>query len=1068
MEQDHADVMHEMKLEIQSERRLVSLNKENIMRLEERYNDVVREMGSMRALAADAAAQREEEMLSIRAEAEEDFRKLLEEAEQSHQEELAELQGKLDDVLVEKAELEDEFMGGGGTRALTDGSQSQQLRLANVPTDDGEPMTLTKLYEKLSDAQDEARKERAERKKLELYLERVSKEIETAVPRQKIERQEFELAMTQNQEMHTRLNEAWEECNTARRDLQQSQRELSNTTRECHELRLENSDMAKQVQTLLQKSLGGEDLAAEIQDQNQRMLREHHRMSTTISELEEKLDNDAVQQKLQELEQIKEERANQAMLVKNIVQQRDLYRALLVKNDASLLTEYGADGAIVAAKDQIEKFTEVEAQNKQLGDSIAKLKSDLVSSTNEKIGLEERLARLDAHTNELSSTNIKLQSDLLAANSSVARVNAEATFHLEKTSRLEEALQFAQNDLNRATEAKNDLQRINEELQSALSISRDQQSKIEEQLRQASVQLRLSETKSNAMKDVESRLNAENNSLRSELARHIALQESMQKIEATLSTRGDKDQNRLEDEVKTLSTALSLEKEQHGLSIEKLKNELADADLRLQDANKQKEESLKNLIAAKDDLARINAELNELTEKNSSLERDLNATKIKLGDSDADTSDQEKIENLANELATARANLDASEKKVEDYKKISEANEKTLADATVASEAFKKLTMEKLKRLKQKLKAATDTGSAKQQALEELSNDLSISRGEQQKVVDNLKATIEGLKTELQSSKDSEVSSAQQCGNAMEELIIYKAEARNAKENYERELALHADARKELQSVRQKIEEEVRVQKTMRSQLDAFNSELESEKKAWEENRTRLEGAQKQAETRLAEYQEQNKMLHNQLAALNESFEKQQAEKVNTVASEADGSTEATANSALAKQISELREVVRLMRNEKEVIETQLGSARRTAERERAAAEIAKKSLDSLRGEMKLLQDADEKSGVLGSVDSSEAVVAKLQQAQDQLVLLRESNTLLRVETDKTSQSLAAANRQIEELRATLEPVNEKCRSLQVDKAALDSEKASLIREVDAWKDRVQGLLKKFNQVSFR
>ena len=123
------------------------------------------------------------------------------------------------------------------------------------------------------------------------------------------------------------------------------------------------------------------------------------------------------------------------MLVKNIVQQRDLYRALLVKNDASLLTEYGADGAIVAAKDQIEKFTEVEAQNKQLGDSIAKLKSDLVSSTNEKIGLEERLARLDAHTNELSSTNIKLQSDLLAANSSVARVNAEATFHLEKTPR---------------------------------------------------------------------------------------------------------------------------------------------------------------------------------------------------------------------------------------------------------------------------------------------------------------------------------------------------------------------------------------------------------------------------------------------------------------------------------------------------------------------------------------------------------------------------------------------------------------------------------------------------------
>jgi len=120
-----------------------------------------------------------------------------------------------------------------------------------------------------------------------------------------------------------------------------------------------------------------------------------------------------------------------------------------------------------------------------------------------------------------------------------------------------------------------------------------------------------------------------------------------------------------------------------------------------------------------------------------------------------------------------------------------------------------------------------------------------------------------------------------------------------------------------------------------------------------------LEEAQKRAETRLAESQEQNNILHSQLAALNESFEKQQAEKINAAASTADDAgdtTETSADASLAKQISELREVVRLMRNEKEVIETQLGSARRTSERERAAAEIAKRSLDNLRSEMELLQ----------------------------------------------------------------------------------------------------------------
>ena len=109
----------------------------------------------------------------------------------------------------------------------------------------------------------------------------------------------------------------------ARNELQIAERELREISRECNELRLENGDLAKQVQQLLQKSLGGEDLAAEIQNQNQRLMAEHNSMSMTIAELKEKMDNDVVQQKLQDLESMKEEMKNQATLVSNIIQQRD-------------------------------------------------------------------------------------------------------------------------------------------------------------------------------------------------------------------------------------------------------------------------------------------------------------------------------------------------------------------------------------------------------------------------------------------------------------------------------------------------------------------------------------------------------------------------------------------------------------------------------------------------------------------------------------------------------------------------------------------------------------------------
>lgn len=122
----------------------------------------------------------------------------------------------------------------GGTKALTAGNQ--MLQLTNVPDDgDGETLTLTKLYEKVADAQDETRKERAQKKRLELILERIQNDIERDASKQRNERKEFELAMEQYQEMHSRLNEAWEECNIARRDLQQTERELSSTSRECQE-----------------------------------------------------------------------------------------------------------------------------------------------------------------------------------------------------------------------------------------------------------------------------------------------------------------------------------------------------------------------------------------------------------------------------------------------------------------------------------------------------------------------------------------------------------------------------------------------------------------------------------------------------------------------------------------------------------------------------------------------------------------------------------------------------------------------------------------------------------------
>jgi len=1066
-ERENADMVHELNMEIQSERRLVTLNKENLARVEDRYNDVIREIESMKSIAAAAEEEHASNVLAIKAEIEQDFQKALEQDRLESGKQVDEYKKQLDDALADKAQIEDEFMAGGSGRlAIGDGKNSQGIMRLEYTSTDGEPITLTNLYEKLANAEEDVRQERAERKRVELYLERVRKDIECAVPTQLQERKEYELAMDQNQDMHNRLREAVEESQSARDELLNVQRELRETTRETRELRLENGDLASQVQQLLQKSLGGEDLAEEMQSQNQRLLTEHHRMASTIAELEEKIDADVVQQKLGELDKIKAEMQNQATFVSDIVQQRDLYRALLIKNDAALLANIGDQGctAIVAAKDQIEKYTEIESKNKDMVDSIAKLTADLTTTNNAKIGLEERLLRLDAHATELSLTHTKLQADLSQAYASSARSEAESSFHQQKTARLEETVEAARSEHSRLTNEKAQLQRLSEDLQSALSVSRNNESRNSEEFRQVNVSLKLVEAKYKYLTEAETRLTAENSSLRSENARHIALQESMQKIEANLTARGTEDQHRLEEEVAKLSSKAKSEQSEHAVAVEKMQNQVADADLRTRDAEKKLEETLANSMTAKDELIGANTEVKLLSEKCKSLESALDAAKIKLGDLNIDTSIQEKIDTLSQNLEASQAGLLAAKKQAEDYKTMSLTNEKALNESTRANGEFKTLTTAQIKKLTDDLKFAQDTSRAKQEALEEISKDLSTSRGQQEKTVDDLKANVDALKSDLETAKKDSDSAMKQREEMMGEMTIYQADVRAAKDNYERELALHADARKELQQVRAAKETEVRSHQTVKAQLDNISDETARERDVWEETKKRLEEAQCQAEARLNEYKDQNKILHAQMITLNETVEKMKSQNVNAATNDTSMGGENTNDAtSLEKQLAETREVIRFMQNEKEVIEVQLQSSRRTAERDRAAAEIAKRSLEQLRVEMSVFQS--EREQALASSGGKAEVEAKLKQGEDQLVLLRESNKLLRNETDKLNANVTSFRTDAEKANTSLEPLEVKCKSLEVEKAAFAAEKASLIREIDDWKDRVKSLVTKFNQI---
>lgn len=764
-EKDHADIVHELNVEIQAERHLVLLKKEHIARVEDRYNDAVREIESMKALAHAAEKEQREQIDVIRAAVEQDTRWALEENNKEHEKQLEDMQRQMENVILEKTKLEDMLMQSGSPLTIGDGSRDQQLSIfqddnrhnSNVDNDAGEPISLMKLYDKLAEKDEELRREKAERRKVELYLERIHQDFEKLAPKQRQQRREYEQSMSQMATMQNRIQELLQENQLARDELNQKQREFHQADAECHELRLENKDLARQVQQLLKKSIGDGDLAMEIQTQNQQLLKEHHRSSARVRELEEQLDADATQQQLDEqraeLVKLREDRESHATLVSSIVQQRDLYRALLAKNDSQILATVGGEGscsAIVAAKDQIEKYTEVESKNKEMSETIAKLNADLLTTNNLKQGLEERLKRLDTHAAELSQNNNKLQNDLLAANAATARSNAEASFQTQKVTRLEESLENCKNELNRLSENKKELQKLNSELQNFIAENEIAQIKQEEVLRQTEVQLRLLETKVQSLQAAEGRLSTENSSLRSELSRHVALQESMLKLENGISARSQAEHERLQKSVEKMTQELDQIKERHAVESEKLQNQLAIANLKVEEVTKGQQASLQEAIKAKTDVLGAKTEMKELETKCKGLEAELNIAKAKLGDMNVDLSETDKIQEMTEEIKRLKSELVAATQKVSDYQKMSKASETSLGESTKASIEYKNQVTSEIDSLKEELSTVRQELKVRQEALEELTADLSQSRGEQEKVVQSLKAKAEAVKTELE------------------------------------------------------------------------------------------------------------------------------------------------------------------------------------------------------------------------------------------------------------------------------------------------------------------------------
>jgi len=1079
LKQEKLDAGVAAEQELTAERRLVQLQSEQIKRLERKHDDVVREMEGMQAKAQQALEEsRKERQQRVERESEQ-LKKALEEQATQYESQLKELTHQVREADRRRVEVEDRFLA--LPSSTTTGATTHLAITAGGDEGDDGVTSLTDLVLRLQQTTSDLNAERARRKKVELLFERIQADIESKAPILNRQRQEYESAMQRQDEYQERLEAQANELLVQRSDLRELNHELAATRKKNRDLQEESTELAKQVQALLMSRSGAHvtpgDIPTsieEIQSQNQRLLGEHRRLTSTVKELEDKLRSDALTIKLEdaekELASLREDRQQQESLVSSIVQQRDLYRALLSKHDSKLLgTEEEEVTAIELTKRQSERANALETKNADLENELAAARGDLIRVNEDKEVIAERLARNETMVVNLTQSVDNLNMQVTTSKADAARTKAECTYHAERATRMEEALRRAKEETEHVANAKSELQRINHELQVAVSNANSERGRLESEKSQVESKLRLAETQVETIKSAEKRAVEENNQLRNDLARQGGLLDSVSRIEASLAAKKDEETAAIKEECEKLTTQFAMQESKHTTEIEKLASKIHDLEVRSRDLESSTDKAKNESLLAQKDVLSKQEEIQKLTTKCATLASQLHDLRQKYGEADdsvdVDVTLQTRIKTLTSELEATKTELATQKEANDNFQRVAKASESALADLTKSTQEFRKAREEEISKLNATLTEMKREVKTKQDIIAELTNDLMNVREEESKKVDDLKKELEAAKKQLESQqKDAESADARIAALTLDIETLRESES-SAQTSYERELSQHAAARTELRKSRTEAEEERRNRVSAEERLNVLKKETEGLRTEYEQEKRQVDEALANAEKRLKDAQGQNEVLHKQLETLGDLAEKNQEQRV--AAAAGDGTEDPASGknaeiNALNKTITELREVIRFLRSEKEMIQAQEDAAKRTAERERAAATVIKRSLDEARAELLVLRSSS-------NTTSEDTIVKELAQkyrsAEDQLKLLRDSNQLLREEAEKLQVSLTTVKSELAATNLSAQPAEDRQRELEVEKASLEAEKASLRREIESWKRRVQTLVSTFNQV---
>jgi nucleoprotein TPR len=1058
-----ADSEETRKAERHEAERLHNLQKSHIANLEHRLADVTREFKIMQNTARQAVVENDRERNELQESLEKKYQLLLQEQAQKYE--------------AEKKKQRTTSTAIVPIPRLTAKDQERKGEEAEE-----EPILgITDLYQQLEETKARLRDEMTERKKWQLSFTRIRNDVMNKAPLLQRQREEYDIAMSQLAEYSERLENMIAERDDAQADAAETRKEMAQLEMKLNSRKAENHELAQQLQTILHERAKGVDMdfIVEMQSQNQRLLSDRVRLLDTIKDLEKRLESpDSLQRKLvaqnELIEKLQSERQQQEVIATKISQQRDLYRALLARHDNKIIM--GVDGdandeetstALEVAKKQSERAKKLEQRNVELEGDLKAIRSELDALSRENENLSERCSRWQVINDDLSTRISTLERELLTSRSETARQNSDAQYHREKCTQLEDMLERSREKEAALNSRTSELSKLNADLEKSLSMSKAECAKSDNEKRHAESKWKIAETQLQTARAAEARQATDNQLLRTEIARQSSLIDSIRRIENSLSSKAESEQEVLRHQLEKATSKMEDLESRHASEVANHITRIQELEARISDLSCSNEKNQSDALTSKKELLESKTEMQKLQSEIKTLDSHLRAARRKLGEQGMEEEDSEavlqsRVDQLEIDLASSRAEVSSLQEQAESYQRLAKANEESLLELQNLTEKLKTEHAYEVELLSKKLENSTKDSASRQEIIKELTDDLAGQRSAREQREKELEAQIMVLKTGIQNDEKDVQSARASMVELQREVEALRNDLKAAQNNYERELRMHAETCSALRAARESMEEQERLRKIAQDNIETLNLEYGRQEDAWRQEKISMQERCNLLEKSVNEAREQNRVLHSQLETLNGMVEKANASRVAFVAG--DNTADNVADSETTqKLVDELREVVKLLRSENELIQAELETAKRVSERERASANVARRSLEEARSELKSLQSSSKSDGFENV--ALQEMTNKLKAKDEQLELLQDSNKLLREEVGKLHSSLSATQNELNLMKNLLRPVEDVQRDLNSKIAALEAEKDSLTRELESWKERVKSLVSKFNQI---